>query len=82
MQREHTTACRADQRTCLSVLLRVARSATCTTSCTSSDKGGTDPLPYANMGSVFDPGSRMEPFGWGDPFGHRFNPDPDLAPLK
>jgi len=24
----------------------------------------------------------MKPFGWGSPYGHGFNPDPDLGPLK
>src|SRR5262245_27025656 len=34
------------------------------------------------MGSVFDPESRMQPFGWGTPYGHGFNPEPDVAPLQ
>jgi hypothetical protein len=34
------------------------------------------------MGSVFDAESRMNPFGWFAPYGHGFNPNPDLAPLK
>src|SRR5207302_1964216 len=34
------------------------------------------------MGSVFDPESRMEPFGWGTPYGHGSNPDPDPGPLE
>ena len=34
------------------------------------------------MGSVFDPDARMQPFGWNTPFGHGFDPSPDLGPLK
>jgi len=34
------------------------------------------------MGSVFDSESRMQPFGWFAPYGHGFNPNPDLAPLR
>src|SRR2546428_275772 len=34
------------------------------------------------MGSVFDPDARMQPFGWGAPYGHGFDPNPDLGPLK
>jgi hypothetical protein len=34
------------------------------------------------MGSVFDPEARMLPFGWGAPYGHGFDPNPDLGPLK
>src|ERR671919_2060576 len=32
--------------------------------------------------SVWDPESRMQPFGWFAPYGHGFDPDPDLSVLE